>query len=743
MGARLRTLSLELAAFAALASFAALHWAALVAEPPTGRVLGCLAIALVTGLALAATAPLRPAWLAQSLRGALAVAGLAGGLAAMGVEPRLLAPGGWEELAARLEIGLQGSSQLDLPYAGEEEWTRLGILLAIPLALGLAAPLAFWPARRRELLRTGALVVLVGLYGFAVTWEGPSRELQRGFVLLLAIAAWIWLPRLEPRWALPGFAVVLAAGLVALPLASRVEAARPLVDYKQWSLFGASRDVGFGWNHTYGPLDWPQRGTTVLQVGADRPMYWKTTVLETFNGRTWTTSPSLTIEGETREPPSRVTGAGSRIVRRNSRWLEPIRFAVRGLTSDLLVSAGTTLQVQGVDLAAPTPSGTFLPTALPLRGGDTYSVLAYVPDPTASELRATEPVYPRGLERYTAFLVPSTEAGGPHVVRVPPGDRSSRTARRVHRQLEGGVYEQVHELAVSLVAGQSSTYDAVAAIERHLKDEYEYEQNVPAHPDPLPAFLFEDRAGYCQHFAGAMALMLRMVGIPARVVAGFAPGVQGKDDQRVYTVRDLDAHSWVEVWFPRIGWVTFDPTPSSSPAENVETTIADASPAPAGGGSDERSLSLTESERGQSRAVPRATVEDENGDGGSALPLIILGLGCGYGALIWARRRRMLGSGGAEVQIRELERALERLGWELPPGGTLLVIEERLRERAGPAAARYAQRLREHRYRAGRPSPPGPGERGALRRALRRGGGPVRWWRVLRALPPGGPALRG
>ena len=67
-------------------------------------------------------------------------------------------------------------------------------------------------------------------------------------------------------------------------------------------------------------------------------------------------------------------------------------------------------------------------------------------------------------------------------------------------------------------------------------------------------------AGYCQQFAGAMGLMLRMVGIPSRVVSGFAPGALDQE-RGVYEVRDTDAHSWVEVYFRGIGWVTFDPTP--------------------------------------------------------------------------------------------------------------------------------------------------------------------------------------
>ena len=93
------------------------------------------------------------------------------------------------------------------------------------------------------------------------------------------------------------------------------------------------------------------------------------------------------------------------------------------------------------------------------------------------------------------------------------------------------------------------------------RDGFTYSERPPDHEYPLEAFLFEDKIGYCQQFSGAMALMLRMSGIPARVVSGFSPGSLNRDSGE-YRVRDLDAHSWVEVYFNDIGWVTFDPTPA-------------------------------------------------------------------------------------------------------------------------------------------------------------------------------------
>src|SRR4029079_17313038 len=82
---------------------------------------------------------------------------------------------------------------------------------------------------------------------------------------------------------------------------------------------------------------------------------------------------------------------------------------------------------------------------------------------------------------------------------------------------------------------------------------------------PLVAFVTRTRAGYCQHFAGAMALMLRYLGIPARVAAGFTSGAFDPDkndsSRGLWRVKEHKAHAWVEVWFKGYGWLPFDPTP--------------------------------------------------------------------------------------------------------------------------------------------------------------------------------------
>src|SRR5205814_7918095 len=127
-------------------------------------------------------------------------------------------------------------------------------------------------------------------------------------------------------------------------------------------------------------------------------------------------------------------------------------------------------------------------------------------------------------------------------------------------------------------------YDVVRRTETYLQDRFSYNEQPPPRRYPLAAFLLRDRVGYCQQFSGAMALMLRMDGIPARVAAGFSPGIYDSTTKE-YRVRDLDAHSWVEVWFHGIGWVPFDPTPTTSPASS-QSAGRDATSAATGNAKD-------------------------------------------------------------------------------------------------------------------------------------------------------------
>jgi hypothetical protein len=247
-----------------------------------------------------------------------------------------------------------------------------------------------------------------------------------------------------------------------------------------------------------------------------------------------------------------------------------------------------------------------------------------------------------------------------------------------------------------------------------------------------------------------MALMLRMLGIPSRVATGFSPG--GRDpDRSNYLVDDTDAHNWVEIYFPGIGWATFDPTPPAAPAATQldDNTLTVPEPSPTG---DKPSVQGTSNLRGGDVPQPKAQVGASlDRGGGSSGPGAAGVLGAGAGAvaigllgayLFRARRRaRLRPDELAERELRELDRALTRVGSPLPPGTTLRGAQELLDRFAGPAAAGYAASLEDRRYRDPSLAPPGVAERRALRRALLRAMGPRFVLRVLLAVPPGGPAI--
>ena len=144
-------------------------------------------------------------------------------------------------------------------------------------------------------------------------------------------------------------------------------------------------------------------------------------------------------------------------------------------------------------------------------------------------------------------------------------------------QLPENLDRRIGPLATTMIlnADANNRYDAAKAIEAQLQRDYGYTLEMRAGgPDPLADFLFNVKAGHCEYFATAMVVLLRTHGIAARVVNGFLPG-EYNEAAGAYTVRQSDAHSWVEVYFPETrSWVTFDPTPSAGRVEPVRTGLA-------------------------------------------------------------------------------------------------------------------------------------------------------------------------
>ena len=121
---------------------------------------------------------------------------------------------------------------------------------------------------------------------------------------------------------------------------------------------------------------------------------------------------------------------------------------------------------------------------------------------------------------------------------------------------------RIPRLAEQITASADNNYDKALALENYLRTHFGYTLQLPrtVPHDPLANFLFERKQGHCEYFASSMAVMLRTLGIPSRVVNGFRTG-EFNDLTSQYVVRASNAHSWVEAYFPGYGWVAFDPTP--------------------------------------------------------------------------------------------------------------------------------------------------------------------------------------
>ena len=126
---------------------------------------------------------------------------------------------------------------------------------------------------------------------------------------------------------------------------------------------------------------------------------------------------------------------------------------------------------------------------------------------------------------------------------------------------------RIAELGRQFAANATGDLARARAVERHLRSDYGYVLELPDREvaDPLAHFLFVRRKGHCEYFASSMAVMLRSLGIPARLATGFQSGVYNPVSG-LWLVRASDAHSWVEAWIPGYGWTTFDPTPADSNA---------------------------------------------------------------------------------------------------------------------------------------------------------------------------------
>ena len=186
-----------------------------------------------------------------------------------------------------------------------------------------------------------------------------------------------------------------------------------------------------------------------------------------------------------------------------------------------------------------------------LTTGEMYAVETLVRLPTISELRRSSTDYPTWLERYL--------------------------------QLPDDFSDQIADLAVEITDGLDNPYDQAFAITRYLRINIEYSRTLPPIPagsDPMEWFLFEGQQGFCNYYASAQVLMLRSLGIPARLSVGYAQG-EFDDETDAFIVRKRNSHAWPEVYFVDHGWVVFEPTvsepafilPAGSPGSDEEDAL--------------------------------------------------------------------------------------------------------------------------------------------------------------------------
>ena len=132
-------------------------------------------------------------------------------------------------------------------------------------------------------------------------------------------------------------------------------------------------------------------------------------------------------------------------------------------------------------------------------------------------------------------------------------------------QLPDSLPDRVRDLAVEVAGDTDVPYVAAFQIERYLRTNYPFTLRVddpPPRRDAIDFFLFETRRGYFDHHASAMAVLLRAVGIPARVAVGFSIDDSAFDEEsNTYVLTEEDSWAWPEVYFPGLGWVEFNPTP--------------------------------------------------------------------------------------------------------------------------------------------------------------------------------------
>lgn len=478
------------------------------------------------------------------------------------------------EVRDLVDQGLRDIYAVAPPFvpADHTELHALVIFTACAFCLGIAVT-----AGSRPFIAAAAAA---GGIGWPATILPARNTIAMGALALLAALWPIVIDGVRDRRGLvPGTAVGLGVVAVAMVLAGA--GARPSVaalDWQSWDLFGDSRaghTVQAVWRSDYGGIDFPPGKTTVLEIKAPRrALYWRATTLDTFAADHWvetlyTTAPPGRQRALPRDallPAAASTRAG---------WVKQ-DVSVKALVDDHVIAASQPMEIDGIgDRGLRYLSGGVMVTPGGASTMRRYSVWSYAPAPSPAALVRSPPQYPRSLWRYLDVgrtIVPAYGVPG----------RAAAVSSIFDDDLyqETWAYEPMWTEARRITAKARSPFEATIQVERWLRSDggFGYDEHPPysGPAPPLVDFLQRSKLGYCQQFAGTMALMLRYLGIPSRVAVGFTSGTWKNG---TWTVTDHDAHAWVEAWFAGHGWLTFDPTPGRGTLSATYTNASDSADA--------------------------------------------------------------------------------------------------------------------------------------------------------------------
>jgi transglutaminase-like putative cysteine protease len=618
-----------------------------------------------------------------------------------------------------------------LDLAGQAD-LRLLLALVVYATVGAAAFLGL--SLRRPL---PAIVILLVLAGFGFTTDESARDAWAAltFVLLaggmLAGSRSLKRERLRATDALAGGATAVLAAVLALSIlgTTAVEAGRPLKDWRQWDILGAGNaKFSFDLMQNYPRLLDPAEDELVMRVRSAVPSYWRASILGEFDGSIWRggVPDGSELQPALRDgqwiydvPPAQPAPQGRPITQ---------QFEIVSTYTDRLFAGGWATQVRAsLPLDLRMTDATAIAVS-PARGPELdYALTAVVPDLEPTDLIGRGRYYPEDVMRDSLGLpFPARpQTGGPEAA---DEWRAAAAALPAGRE-----WVELYALNERIVGAETDPYRVALAVEQALRTGYDYSLRPPdaGFDSPYAEFLFSTRVGYCQHFAGAMATLLRFNGIPARVVVGFTTG--DEESLGIWAVSRNDAHSWVEAYFPGVGWAQFDPTPGrqipstgDAPVNGPDAAAAAGIDAGASPGTPDNAREAGEGRVADPGGPGAESVETAPSQAGSRLPwaLAILAL-----VVIWPAgrallRRRGLRRGSKEERLSAsvalLYADLRDHGVEAPASQTLDETAGYLDQRLGVDAGDLPARVQAVEF-GGRPASAADLEDlAALRRRVRR-----------------------